>query len=48
MGHNKLWKILKETGIPGQFTSLLINLCVDQEATVKSGQGTADWFKIGI
>ena len=48
MGHNKLWEILKETGIPVYFTSLLINLCVVQEGTVRSGQGTTDCFKIGI
>ena len=45
--HNKLWKILKEMGIPDHLTCLLRNLYVDQEATVKTGHGTADWFQIG-
>ena len=45
--HNKLWKILKEMGIPDHFTCLLRNLYVGQEATVRSGHGTMDWFKIG-
>ena len=45
--HNKLWKILKETGIPDHLTSLLRNLYVGQEATVRTEQGTADWFQIG-
>ena len=47
MDHNKLWKILKEMGIPDHFTCLLRNLYVGQEATVRSGHGTMDWFKIG-
>ena len=47
MDHNKLWKILKETGIPDHLTSLLRNLYVGQEATVRTEQGTVDWFKIG-
>ena len=46
--HNKLWKILKEIGIPDHLTCLLRNLYADQEATVKTGHGTTDWFQIGI
>ena len=42
--HNKLWKILKEMGIPDHLTCLLRNLCADQEATLKTGHGTMDWF----
>ena len=45
--HNKLWKILKEMGIPDYLTCLLRNLYVGQEATVRTGHGTADLFKIG-
>ena len=45
--HNKLWKILKETGIPDHLTCLLRNLYAGQEATVRTGQGTTDWFQIG-
>ena len=45
MDHNKLWKILKEMGIPDQLTCLLRNLNADQEATVRTGHGTTDWFK---
>ena len=45
--HNKLWKILKEMGIPDHLTCLLRNLDADQEATVRSGQGITDWFQIG-
>ena len=45
--HNKLWKILKEIGIPDHLTCLLRNLYVDQEATVRTGHGTTDWFQIG-
>ena len=45
--HNKLWKILKEMGIPDHLISLLRNLYVGQEATVKTGHGTTDWFQIG-
>ena len=45
--HNKLWKILRETGIPEHPTSLLRNLYAGQEATVRSGHGTTDWFQIG-
>ena len=47
MNHNKLWEILKETGIPNHLTCLLRNLCTGQEATVKTGHGTTDWFQIG-
>ena len=42
--HNKLWEILKEMGIPDY---LLRNLCAGQEATVRTGHGTTDWFQIG-
>jgi len=45
--HNKLWKILKEMGIPDHLTCLLRNLYAGQEATVKTGHETADWFQIG-
>ena len=45
--HNKLWKILKEMGIPDHLTCLLRNLYSDQEATVRTGHGTTDWFQIG-
>ena len=45
--HNKLWKILQEMGIPDYFTCLLRNLYAGQEATVRSGHGTTDWFQIG-
>ena len=45
--HNKLWKILKEMGIPDPLTCLLRNLCAGQEATVRTGHGTLDWFQIG-
>ena len=45
--HNKLWKILKEMGIPHHLTCLLRNLYVGQEATVRTGCGTTDWFQIG-
>ena len=44
---NKLWKILKEMGIPDHLTCLLRSLCTDQEATVRPGHGTTDWFQIG-
>ena len=47
LGHNKLWKILKEMGIPDHLTCLLRNLYADQEATVRTGHGTTDWFQIG-
>ena len=45
--HNKLWKILKEMGISDHLTCLLRNLYAGQEATVRSGHGTTDWFQIG-
>ena len=45
--HNKLWKILKEMGIPDHLTCLLRNLYAGQEATVTTGHGTTDWFQIG-
>ena len=44
----KLWKILQEMGIPNHLTCLLRNLCACQEATVRTGHGTTDWFQIGI
>ena len=46
-GHNKLWKILKEMGIPDYLTCLLRNLYAGQEATVRTGHGSIDWFQIG-
>ena len=45
--HNKLWKIPKEMGIPDHLTCLLRNLYPGQEATVRTGHGTTDWFQIG-
>ena len=45
--HNKLWKILREMGIPDYSTCLLRNLYAGQEATVRAGHGTTDWFQIG-
>uniref|UniRef100_A0A8C0A9L4 Reverse transcriptase domain-containing protein n=1 Tax=Bos mutus grunniens TaxID=30521 RepID=A0A8C0A9L4_BOSMU len=45
--HNKLWKILKEMGMPDHLTCLLRNLYAGQEATVRTGHGTTDWFQIG-
>ena len=45
--HNKLWKILKEMGIPDHLTCLLRNQYAGQEATVRTGHGTTDWFQIG-
>ena len=45
--HNKLWKILKEIGIPDHLTCLLRNLYAGQETTVRTGHGTTDWFQIG-
>ena len=47
MDHNKTWKILKEVGIPDYPTCLLRNVYADQEATARTGHGTADWFQIG-
>ena len=46
--HNKLWKIVKEMEIPDHLTCLLRYLCAVQEATVRTGHGTTDWFQIGI
>ena len=46
MDHNKLWKILKEMGIPDHLTCLLRNLYTGQEATVRTEHGTTDWFQI--
>ena len=46
MDHNKLWKILKEVGMPDHFTCLLRNLYAGQEATVRTGHGKTDWFQI--
>ena len=46
VGHNTLWKILKEMGIPGHLTCLLRNLFAGQEARVRTGHGTTDWFKL--
>ena len=45
--HNKLWKILKEMGIPDHLTCLLRNLYADQEAIVRTGHGATNWFQIG-
>ena len=45
--HKKLWKILKEMGIPDHLTCLLSNLYAGQEATVRTGHRTTDWFQIG-
>ena len=47
LDHNKLWKILKEMGIPDHLTCLLRNLYAGQAATVRTGYGTTDWFQIG-
>ena len=47
MDHNKLWKILKDMGIPDHLTFLLRNWCAGQETTVRTGYGTTDWFQIG-
>ena len=47
MDHNKLWKILKQIGILDHLTCLLRNLYAGQEATVRTGHGTTDWFQIG-
>ena len=47
MDHNKLWKILKETGIPDHLTCLLRNMYAGQEAIIKIRRGTTDWFQIG-
>ena len=45
--HNKLWKIVKEMGIPDHLTCLLIKLYTGQKATLRTGHGTTDWFQIG-
>ena len=47
VGHNKLWKILKEMLVLDHLTSVLRNLCAGQEATVRTGQGTTEWFQTG-
>ena len=47
LDHNKLWKILKDMGIPDHLTCLLRNLYAGQEVTVRIGHGTTDWFQIG-
>ena len=47
MDHNKLWKILQEMRLPDHLTCLLRNLYAGQEATVRTGHGTTDWFQIG-
>ena len=47
MDHNKLWKILQKIGIPDHLTCLLRNLYAAQDATVRTGHETTDWFKIG-
>ena len=47
MDHNKLWKILKEIGIPDNLPCLLRNLFAGKEETVRTGHGTTDWFQIG-
>ena len=47
MDHNKLWTILQEMGIPDHLTCLLRSLYVGQEAKVRTGHGTTDWFQIG-
>ena len=47
MYHNKLWKVLKEMEIPDHLTCLLRNLYAGQEATVRTGHGTTNWFQIG-
>ena len=47
VGHNKLWKILKEMGIPDHLTCFLRNVYAGQEATVRTGHGTTNWFQIG-
>ena len=47
VGHNKPWKIFKEMGIPDHLTCLLRNLYAGQEARLRTGHGTTDWFQIG-
>ena len=46
LDHNKLWEILKEMGMLDYLTCLLRNLCAGQEATIRTGHGTTDWFQI--
>ena len=45
--HNKLWKILKDIGIPDHLTCLFRNMSAGQETTVRTGHGTTDWFQLG-
>ena len=45
--HNKVWKILREMGIPDHLTCLLRNLYAGEEATIRTGHGTMDWFRTG-
>ena len=47
MDHNEMWKILKKMGMPDHLTCLLRNLYAGQEATVRTGHGTTDWFQFG-
>ena len=47
MDHNKLWKVLQEMGIPDHLTCLLRKLYAGQDATVRTGHGTTDWFQVG-
>ena len=47
VNHNKLWKILQKMGIPDHLTCLLRNLHAGQEATIRNGHGTTDWFQMG-
>ena len=47
MDHHKLWKILEEMGISGHLTCFLRNMYADQEATVRTGHETTDWFQFG-
>ena len=47
MDHNKLWKIFQEMGIPDHLICLLRDLYADQEATIRIGRGTIDWFQVG-
>ena len=47
MDHNKLWKILQEMGIPVYLICLLRNVHAGQEATIRTGHGTTDWFQLG-
>ena len=46
MDHNKVWKILKEMGVSDHLTCILRNMYASQEATVRTGHGTIDWFQI--